>query len=152
MLKSPEMILCAVRKIAVAALPEELVRQALLHRMIEQLGYPPALLAVEKELSQLPHLALHQTKLPKRRADILCFAKGIHSIYDLYPLLLIECKAIPLNAKVMTQVMGYNHFVDARFICVANQQEIKMGWYDPSKKELQTVPFLPKYTELIVQI
>lgn len=152
MISEKDEIRCAVRKIAVAALPEELVRQELLFQMINKWGYPLALLAVEKELSSLPHLTLHPARLPNRRADILCFGKGIHSDYDLYPLLLIECKAVSLTDKVQAQVTGYNHFVGAPFICLANQQEIKTGWLDPLKNQYQFVPFLPKYTDLMQAI
>ncbi|NGX27599.1 MAG: hypothetical protein K940chlam6_01537, partial [Chlamydiae bacterium] len=45
------------RKLWVAALPEEVVRQKLLHVMITQLGFPKNFLVVEKQLSELPHLS-----------------------------------------------------------------------------------------------
>lgn len=145
-------IRCAIRKVAVVAHPEELVRQELICRMTGVLGYPPGLLVVEKELSLLPHLTLNKSKLPDRRADILCFGKGIHPDYDLYPLLLIECKSVAINSKVVNQVAGYNHFVKSYFICVANQEEARTGWYDPSKREYQFVPFLPTYQELMQSV
>lgn len=141
-----------VRKDLVAAHPEELVRQELLCRMTGQLGYPSNLLVVEKELSLLPHLALKSGKVPDRRADIVCFGKGIHPDYDLYPLLLIECKAVALNSKVLNQVAGYNQFVKSYFISVANQGEIQTGWYNQPEKKYQFVPFLPTYQELIESV
>lgn len=138
---------CAIRNTDVAAHPEELVRQRLLSHMTGALGYPRGLLAVEKELSALPHL-MNRSKVPQRRADILCFGKDIHPGHALYPLLLIECKSIKLNKKARLQIAGYNHFVNAAFICIANQEEIQTGWYDPEHKEYVFIPFLPSYAEL----
>ena len=66
------------RKKWVAKTPEELIRQFLIGQMIEKLDYPKSLIAVEKELSQLPQLAVPITskdQLPKRRADIIVFSK-----------------------------------------------------------------------------
>lgn len=133
----------------VVATPEELVRQGVIRHMIQQLGYPASLIVVEKELSALPHLALSPTKLPLRRADILCFAKGIHPEHALYPLLLIECKATPITSRVWSQVIGYNHFIGAYFISVANGAHIRTGWVDSATGDYQHVNFLPSYTELL---
>ena len=59
-----------------ALFPEERVRQALLKLMTGQLGYPPAMMVVEKELCQLPHLQ-HSDALPQRRIDLLVYRKKI---------------------------------------------------------------------------
>jgi len=120
--------------------------------MIRALGYPLSLLTVEKELSHLPHIALNQQKIPQRRADILCFAKGIHPSYELYPLLLLECKAASLNHKGIRQVEGYNHFVQAYFVAIANQSDVSTGWYDGEKKQYIYVPFLPSYQDLLQSV
>lgn len=145
---SPATIYCPVRKSWVAALPEEIVRQQLVANMV-QLGYPLANLVIEKGLRQMPHLQLKGVKIPTRRADIICFAKGIHPHYDLFPLLLVECKAVKIDAKVINQVVGYNHFLQARFIAVANQTEQRTGWYDVSTKGYTFIDWLPSYDELM---
>ena len=134
------MIFCPIREQYVADLPEERVRQNLLACMIQQLGYPKALITVERNLSQMPHLQQQARQMPERRADILCFAKGNS---DLYPLLLIECKAVRLTPKVINQVSGYNHFVRARYIAVANQSEVRTGWFDPQAKAYRFISGLP---------
>lgn len=121
--------------------PEEAVRQALLKAMVEQLGYPRQLLAVEKELSQLPHLQ-NQSGLPKRRADILCFGKDIHPQYSLFPLLLIECKAGKIGFDAEQQALGYNHFVQAPYVALANLDGPRLIF--PQK-----VPFLPTFQQLM---
>lgn len=142
-------VYCPIRKEWVKALPEEQVRQTLIRCMIDQLGYPPAFMAVEKKLNDLPYLV--GMPLPDRRADIICFGKDIHPHHSLYPLLLIECKAVVLTRRVILQVMGYNHYIKAFFIAVANQKEIKVGWFDQGKKEYCFAYALPPYEALLKQ-
>lgn len=144
-----QQVYCVIRKTWVAALPEELVRQKLLSYMIHHLGYPLSYLALEKELRQMPHLALSNQKIPNRRADLICFGKDIHPLFPLYPLLLVECKAIKLSSKVIDQVVGYNHSLQAYFVAIANEQEIKTGWYDKQKQEYVFVDTLPSYQDLL---
>lgn len=102
-------------------LPEEIVRQSLIHDMINRLGFPKELIVIEKEMSELPHL--RGKGVPKRRIDLLCFTKKGEI---LYPLLLVECKAIPLRDRALEQVFGYNYYVGARFVAIANGQGIVM--------------------------
>ncbi|MCH9624787.1 MAG: hypothetical protein S4CHLAM27_12240 [Chlamydiia bacterium] len=40
------------------------------------------------------------------------------------PLLVIECKAVPINQKAFDQVIGYNHLVQAPFLALANGKEV----------------------------
>jgi hypothetical protein len=143
----PKLIQCAIRKIFVEATPEECVRQKILVRLVNQLGYPLGYIAVEKELRQMPHL-LNQRPLPNRRADIVCFARGIHPHHAIYPLLLIECKSVKLTSKVINQTIGYNYFVQSYFIAVANNNDIQTGWYDLAQGIFTFVPNLPSYEEL----
>lgn len=145
-------ILCLIRKEQVAALPEEIIRQQLLSHMIDQKGFPASLIAVEQSLKQLPHLT-HAERLhvPKRRADIICYAKKPQS-GGLHPLLIVECKSIKLSSDIMNQIAGYNHFVRSHFISIVNHAEIRTGWYDPNKKDYIFVNFLPSYSELLKNI
>lgn len=142
-------LFCPIRKAFCNALPEEVVRIALLEHMIKELGFPQHTLAVEKELSSLPHVL--PKSIPKRRADILCFTKGIHLEFDLYPLLLIECKAIKLTRKTINQVVGYNQFVNAYFIAIANSNSIRTGYRTPDGF-YKFVDYLPEYQELMMSI
>lgn len=130
------------RKSVVVATPEEKVRQLLLQNMTAKWGFPKELLSVELELSQLPHLK-GAAGLPKRRVDIVCFAKNIHSKFPLYPLLLIECKKG--NEDANEQVLGYNHFVQAPYVAVARENGVEL--IHP-----QTLPFLPTYSQLLQQV
>lgn len=126
-MKSKSPLFCLIRQTWVTETPEEKVRQKLLAYMIQELGYPRAYLAVEKELKLMPHLVHSSLEVPNRRADIICFGKNLHHQYPLFPFLMIECKAVPLTAKVLQQVVGYNHCVQARYIAIANQHEIRTG-------------------------
>ena len=142
-----ESIFCPIRKAWVAALPEELVRQRFITYMTEERGFPASLISVEKSLRQLPHLALTDSQhIPDRRADILCFAKGVNGVY---PLLLVECKAVKLIPTVVSQIVGYNHHVGASFIAVVNQTEMRVGWFDKSKREYVFLNTLPTYVDLL---
>jgi hypothetical protein len=136
----------------VEELPEEKIRQLILCQMIDELGFPPSCIAVEKSLKQMPHLALVNQQIPDRRVDIICFAKDIHPEYPLFPLLVIECKAVPLTPSVVKQVVGYNHYIKSYFIAIANGEELRTGWFDPITRAYQFVSYLPKYEELISSI
>lgn len=142
-------IYCQIRKIPVVELPEERVRQRLLKKMTEELHFPISHIAIEKNLRQMPHLEHSGIEIPDRRADIVCFAKEIHPIHNLYPLLLVECKAVPLTEKVLTQVTGYNHYMRAYFVTIANEEEVRTGWYDFKIKAYRFVNYLPSYQKLV---
>lgn len=144
-----EQLFCQIRQEWVKATPEEKVRQNLIYTMKHHLGYPISGVVLEAGLNQMPHLALSPLKLPNRRADIVCFAPNIHSKHALYPLLLVECKAIKLSPKVVNQVLGYNHYLQARFMAVANQDKIQTGWFDKALNEHVFVDYLPSFPDLL---
>lgn len=145
-------IYCLGRKQWVAATPEELIRQELLHNLTLKLKFPAGGIVLEKALSDMPHLSLEATKIPTRRADIVCYARGIHPKHDLYPLLLIECKAVKLTPRSVNQVVGYNHFIKAHFIALANGEEVKCGFYDKSENQYRFISYIPTYEELLSSI
>jgi hypothetical protein len=112
-----------------------------------ELGYPKGLLVVEKELKMLPHIEEIKS-IPSRRFDIVCLAKDLHPDHLFYPLLLIECKAHPINIDVMRQVVGYNRFVKAMFVGLASPGEFYLGRYDQKKGEYIFSPTLPTFDAL----
>lgn len=139
-----------VRKKWVEAEPEEIIRQELIQKMLGELGYPLSFLSVEKELSLLPHLQLEKRdSIPKRRADVIVFAKGIHPDHALFPLLMIECKAIPLTPRFASQVIGYNSVVQAPFLALSNGDQILTGHFDPAAGHYRFEHGLPDYASLI---
>ena len=119
--------------------PEERVREAFRQKLVLELGYPSSLLISERELSLLPHL--QGIEVPKRRLDLLCFEKG-----SMRPLLLVECKAVPLTQQALDQVIGYNYFVKARYLTLVNQTEIITLCYKGG--EYQRLERVPSYADI----
>lgn len=117
---------CPIRQQKVQLLPEERVRLSCIEFLIASLSFPKHLLSIECPLSSFPHLA-DRRDLPDCRVDIVCFAPGIHPSHALYPLLLVECKAVPLTEKAERQLVGYNFFVNAPFIALAGPEEMRFS-------------------------
>jgi hypothetical protein len=117
-----------IRQKWVAATPEEIVRQTWIRRMVQELHFPKELLVVERELKMLPHLQNHPHPLPTRRVDVLSFGKGIDSDHPVFPLLLIECKNEPLSQEALDQAVAYNTFVQAFYVAIVNQDQIRLRY------------------------
>jgi hypothetical protein len=143
-------IYCQIRQEWIKTTPEENVRQRLIYMMRNRLGYPNGSLGIELSLKEMPHLALYPGKLPARRADIVCFTSRIGKKEGLYPLLLIECKAIKLSPKVFNQALGYNYYLKAYFIAIANEDTVQTHWYDKTIQEYRSIQSLPSYEELLL--
>lgn len=146
-----EQLFDSQRNIWVASQPEERVRHQFVRYLTDHLGYPPALLAVEKSLTQVPHLK-GRKGLPSRRADLICFGKEIHPHHALYPLLLVECKAVKLTEKAFQQVTGYNHHLGAFFVAVVNEDSLQMGWREPGKEGYLWQEGLLPYSQLLAAL
>lgn len=113
-----ECLWCPIRKRQVKASPEERVRSYLLSKMVGELGYIPSLIVVERKISELVGASQQKIKMPNRRVDILCYSSSLE------PLLLVECKVAPLSPKMLRQVLGYNHYIGAHFVAVANEKQV----------------------------
>ena len=102
-----EQIFCEWRHRWVRLTPEEWVRQQLLHQMVERLGYPASLIAVEAAIS------VGETK---KRCDAV--------VYDttMQPQVLIECKAetVPLTQKTLDQALVYNRKLNVPYLILHN--------------------------------
>ena len=133
-----------MRGVAIRATPEEKIRQKLLHVLIEELFFPKEYVVVEKALSELPHLKGKHA--PKRRLDILCYFPN-HD--QLLPLLLIECKKSGGGEQALKQVSGYNYWVGAPFVAIANQECILLKYLDIDSNEMVIKEGLPSYQDLI---
>lgn len=130
-------------------LPEERVRRTLIDYLVIDRGFKRSLLITEKKLSLLPHV--QSENLPLRRCDVICFAKGIHPKYELFPLVLIECKATKIEKSTFDQVIGYNHYIRSFYIAVANEFEIWIGWRE-GDGQYHICPEMPTYQELIDRV
>ena len=102
-----EQIFCEWRHRWVRLTPEEWVRQQLLHRLVEQLGYPPSRIAVEQAIT---------VGEAHKRCDAV--------IYDntMQPIMLIECKAetVPLTQKTLDQAIVYNRKLNVPYLLLHN--------------------------------
>lgn len=143
--RSEERIYDEIRGAWVVATPEEKVRQALLQKMLYTLAYPKGLISVEVSLSRLSRVSQMDKKIPPRRLDIVCFAKAGDR---LRPLLVIECKeSETLADKAWQQVLGYNHFIGAKFLAVAHPKGELFGY--PASLGFSSLPYLPAYSDLV---
>ncbi len=147
---SNDTLLCLIRREEVQNTAEERVRQALLRKMLEEWGYPPSLILVEKSLSQLPCLT-GQGRIPKRRIDIISYAKDQSGA--LFPLLVVECKEereillcdnAPAQA-VVRQLLGYNYYIGAPFIGVKAAGPLQL-YHSGTGQKLECGP---SYTTLL---
>lgn len=120
-------------------MPEEAVRQKLLEQMIKELGYPRGLIAVEKEIKYFTK----QKDAPKRRIDLLCFDRRSK------PLLLIECKAKVIDSKALAQVLGYNAFIQAPIVGLAQPEAILLGFKENKEQCYKWVEVLPSFDEMV---
>ncbi len=96
-----------IRKKYVLCTPEEWVRQHTLHYLIEEKGYSPNLIAIEKQLN-INNL--------KRRFDIVIYNKQMR------PEILIECKApeVKITQKTFDQANQYNWLLKAPYLFLTN--------------------------------
>lgn len=137
------MIWDPVRRQWVESTPEEILRQKWIQIMVQELGYPPHFLAVERDLASLASAGAD----PHRRIDIVCFFKAKEG---LLPLLLVECKAGSIEKGAEEQALGYNDLVRAPFICLVGKEGAKTLWRELGK--VASVPFLPTYNQLITTL
>lgn len=127
-------VFCAIRKELVKQTPEERVRQSTLSSLVS-LGYPTSLMVVERKIADLPHLATSNVKMPNRRVDIICYEGK-----SLKPLLLIECKAVSYKDKELRQLLGYNFYIQAKYIALVAENNVHL--YDVQSGQIYS-HFLP---------
>ena len=91
----------------VVAIPEEWVRQLLIHFLIHELGYRSRLIQVEKEIL---------VNGMRRRYDLLLYGKNMQ------PYLLAECKApgVEITQETFDQIARYNMSLQVPFLLVSN--------------------------------
>ena len=126
-----EQIFCEWRHRWVRLTPEEWVRQQLLHRLVDEFGYPASLIAVEAAI---------MVGEAKKRCDAV--------VYDhaMQPLVLIECKAetVPLTQKTLDQAITYNRKLHVPYLLLCNG--VQTIFIDGKNN---TSSGLPRYTDLL---
>ncbi|MBR4431962.1 MAG: type I restriction enzyme HsdR N-terminal domain-containing protein [Paludibacteraceae bacterium] len=128
-----EQIFCEWRHRWVRLTPEEWVRQQLLHRLVEQLGYPAALIAVEAPIKV--------GKMQKR-----CDAIVYNNVMQ--PLMLIECKAetVSLTQKTLDQAATYNRKLQVPYLILHNGPQTIIAYVND--KSISFVQSIPPYNQL----
>jgi hypothetical protein len=96
-----------VRKKFVALTPEEWVRQHFIQYLINQKGFPPSLMQLEKPLNY--------NQLDKR-SDIVVYDKTAQ------PMVLVECKSpqVAITQDTFDQIARYNFSLKVRYLIVTN--------------------------------
>ena len=102
-----EQVFCPWRHRWVRLTPEEWVRQQFLHRLVEQLDYPAALIAVEMPI---------RVGEVQKRCDAVVYDR------QMQPLVLIEFKAetVPLTQKTLDQAIVYNRQLEVPYLILHN--------------------------------
>ncbi|MBS1942182.1 MAG: type I restriction enzyme HsdR N-terminal domain-containing protein [Bacteroidetes bacterium] len=124
-----------VRRSWVALTPEEWVRQHVLNFLVNDLGCPPSLIAVEKQM-ELNRLV--------KRTDIV-----VHGT-DGMPLLLVECKAphVKLDQAVFEQAARYNTVFKVPLLLVTNGMLHYCCKVAHGDGRIEFLPSLPAYPEM----
>ncbi len=99
-----------IRKKNVILTPEEMTRQLLIHYLIEEKKYRPALIQVEKAIEVNGFV---------RRYDLIVFNKSFK------PFLLVECKSHKIKIKQATfdQITRYNLSLKVEYLLITNGME-----------------------------
>ncbi len=128
-----EQIFCEWRHRWVRLTPEEWVRQQLLHRLVEQLGYPASLIAVEAPI-KVGDL--------QKRCDAIVYNNAMQ------PLMLIECKAesVPLTQKTLDQAATYNRKLRVPYLLLHNGPQTVITFVDDNT--IKYINAIPLYNQL----
>ena len=120
------------RKRYVSLTPEEWVRQHFIRFLIEEKGYPAALLAVEKQLT-LNGL--------KKRCDAILFDN------EGQPFMIIEFKApnVPVTQATFDQVAVYNAKLKVSFFIISNGLEHYCCKVNTETARYEFFPEIPDY-------
>jgi hypothetical protein len=119
-----------LRKKYLVLTPEEWVRQHFVHHLINDLGYPRALIRLEGGLSY--------NQLSKR-SDIVVFDR------QGAPWMVIECKAPtqPINQSTLRQASVYNTTLRASYLVVTNglaHYYFGINWQENKTERLEVMP------------
>lgn len=135
---SQKYIFDIIRKKYLVLTPEELVRQLILHYLIDEKKYPINKIRVEMGL---------EVNTLMKRCDILVFDK------NLQPLLLVECKAakIKMDQKVFEQIAIYNMTLQVPYLLVTNGPETYCSKVNLLEKSFQFLNQIPDYNAIVDQ-
>lgn len=115
---------------------EEFVRQLFINWMINDLGYPPAIISNEVGIN------LNGTN---KRCDTVVFTP------QSLPLMIIEYKApsVNISQEVFNQIVRYNMSLKADYLIVSNGYSNFCCKVDYSNHQVNFLPKMPHYKEII---
>ena len=129
------MVFDPLRKRYCALTPEEEVRQKALYLLVEHLGVPAGLLAVEYSI---------KVNGLDKRCDAVVFGK------DGRPLMIVECKAasVKLSQSTLEQAVRYHSALQSKYLMLYNGQECYC--FKSEEGKLTALDHLPMYSELLL--
>ncbi|HEX7071074.1 MAG TPA: type I restriction enzyme HsdR N-terminal domain-containing protein [Rhodothermales bacterium] len=129
------MIFDPIRRKYVALTPEEGVRQRFIQHLLQDLQYPPAMIAVE--------VGFTYQRMP-RRADVVAYGRAGR------PLLVAECKApdVPLTQQAFDQIARYNTVLGASILAITNGLEHYACAVDASAGTVSFLNAIPTYKDI----
>lgn len=127
------MVFDPLRKRYCTLTPEEEVRQKVLYLLVEHLGVPAGLLAVEYSV---------KVNGLDKRCDAVVFSK------DGFPLMIVECKAatVKLSQSTLEQAVRYHSALRPKYLMLYNG--VDCYCFKTEKGGLMALDHLPMYSEL----
>ena len=114
--------------------PEEIVRQLVIHYLINEKHYNKNLIAVEKLL---------RVNDLQKRFDILVYDRKTE------PFLLVECKApsVPISEDTFRQIAAYNLSLQVKYLFVTNGINSYCCRMDYKHQSFDFIPEVPSFAE-----
>lgn len=131
-------VFCHIRKRFMISGPEEIVRQHLIHFLIEERQVPRSLISLEKQL---------MVNKRRRRTDLLVYNREGQAV------LLAECKApeIAIKQEVFEQIARYNLALKVPFLLVTNGLNHYVCCINLADGSYSFLPDVPEFSALIRQ-
>jgi hypothetical protein len=125
-----------IRRKYVNLTPEEWVRQHFIQYLVQEKGFPPSLIAVEKEFS---------FNRMRKRTDILAHNRQGE------PVLLVECKSpdIPVTRNVFDQIGLYNLTYKVPWLVVTNGMKHYCCRYTEAEGKYVFAGHIPGWDEIL---
>jgi len=129
-------LFCHIRRKYMVSGPEEIVRQHLIHFLIEERAVPRSLISLEKQL-------IYNER--KRRTDLVVYDKKAR------PILLAECKApeIAITQDTFEQVSRYNMVLSVPILVVTNGLRHFACRINLEKGSYAFIPDIPNFEDLL---
>ncbi len=124
-----------IRKKYVMLTPEEGVRQHFVHYLLNQLGYPAGLIAIETVV---------KINTLNQRADVVVYnRKG-------KPVMIVECKApkVKVDNSVFEQAARYNQNLEVDYLLVTNGIKHYCAQLNKENKSYKMLKVIPGFEEI----